>query len=1208
MTDDHVESVSPLGIPSPFSLIPEDERAHQASPTSMQLGESLNENGGEDEVQKELESSIIDSEPATKLVARPLVLTASAVLSRSGQIHSVSRVLQQRSVDQDAFSEPKREPESRIVSGDGQGDTDTPVETSYASASPSALPPALQELWSSPSNSDGPQFQRRPQRTSSAIEAIGTLFLHRDSVGPLDQLSLQRNTSRDLNASDNADTKISSSLTPWNSWAKLGRSKYLAKLKSAKQKTKAHLDTTWHETPPTPVAMPGSYMRDFDDSLSLPPPLLDESSDSHSFEGLLGIKRLREQQQRQQRLDSLRERNRPMHRTDVFTAFSNFVRSAQASDSRMKDRAQLRSQQKGTTKSNPRRRHSDTRPSDSNPESLHLGDADASSTLLPSTVTENAALLGSEGSASSIFTQATRPYLRRHATADAHCGRANEQPLSGNENFKTNNDSNDDATRSNTQEKGSDHDNQPGYCDSFPHGSKLAPRLADDTANEPSRTPQRMTPNSMLNRPKPSQTPVHSPSSLSHTSSDPGSVNQLPVSDIYLQNLDLSLLWVVLSYIISVVTFMPDFIIFFLAHSLDFLVISIDFLSQVLWFLRWLWLNISGRTVLGQCFYEAYKLFQSEWGHVAREDHEARGERNQLQRIPILYGRQGLSALQVVRGLVELACVQAVTRERYHREGAGLTRLKNWQRSSSAPPTPAMEAHDQGDLSDEDEEGYDLVVTSRTRDIFEMSRTASQLHGEDPSSNHSKPDKRHGLADALWDEDNAAKVKNIKWASQLAISAYGLQVLIVDMPPVFTPSGRQFPQQTFAHLSRLNADDVLHADIQNLDDEATYSPTFYIVRDMQRKVVCVAVRGTQSFADIVVDLDLRTEDITSLLSEWRGVEIESDSERFTYHAGMWRAACLLVQPKSTLFCKLRDILNEHPDFGLVFVGHSLGGAIASAAAILLSEYHLDDSDRNSDPTKGAWRTSRQSGLPEGRRIRAITFAHPSTVSNNLAMRTSLGQVPLVTTVILGSDIIPRFGHGQVRELRRVLGALTRVRRRKARVSSTISSNRSHMDEHDKASVRVLRSYWDWRSICRNDMPDSVMLARKKHIEDAFWRLRCEVEDDLYSQAKFRFDQAQIQSGAVTSPWITAQDNEAVSLQTLSQRRQRLDVITLSSETALGGPLVPAGKILWLDKGELYDVSNSLSFFSLPDLQASMFLDHFPVAYEEAIIALGRSGL
>ena len=62
-------------------------------------------------------------------------------------------------------------------------------------------------------------------------------------------------------------------------------------------------------------------------------------------------------------------------------------------------------------------------------------------------------------------------------------------------------------------------------------------------------------------------------------------------------------------------------------------------------------------------------------------------------------------------------------------------------------------------------------------------------------------------------------IKTIKWASRLAISAYGLHVTLVDLPETFTPSGNRFSRQTFAHLSRLHHEDVLHADIQTLDTE-----------------------------------------------------------------------------------------------------------------------------------------------------------------------------------------------------------------------------------------------------------------------------------------------------------------------------------------------------------------------------------------------------
>ena len=80
--------------------------------------------------------------------------------------------------------------------------------------------------------------------------------------------------------------------------------------------------------------MPGGFLLDNDDFQMLPPPLLDDSSDARSFEGLLGVRRMREQLARSQYLDQLRLANRPAHRVDTFTAFFNFVRSAQASESR----------------------------------------------------------------------------------------------------------------------------------------------------------------------------------------------------------------------------------------------------------------------------------------------------------------------------------------------------------------------------------------------------------------------------------------------------------------------------------------------------------------------------------------------------------------------------------------------------------------------------------------------------------------------------------------------------------------------------------------------------------------------------------------------------------------------------------------------------------------------------------------------------------
>jgi len=723
--------------------------------------------------------------------------------------------------------------------------------------------------------------------------------------------------------------------------------------------------------------------------------------------------------------------------------------------------------------------------------------------------------------------------------------------------------------------------------------------------------------------------------------------------------------------------------VFIAAHLVDLTYSIYEKVSMVLWFLRWMVYNLTGRTVLAQCIIEAYGFIQAEWATVAMEDHEKKGSRKRIdkegQKKP-----KGLSRWQVLRGLLELYCLHSVTRDRYLADGAGLRKLEGWRRQSKHErlgrgPNPngsdrvdigahraasraafgekrsswaqkdstvaalnadggesdhgaganglangdsrsshatgidgrnGTEYYDREGDGDSDDYGDDaddssddeMIVTNRGDDILEFAKTprldaarpgqpssgyfgraydfmtSPQVGASQPESVHRDP--------RPFQETNRDLVRTIKWCGRLAISAYGLHVHIVDLPPTFTPSGDRFSRQTFAYLSRLNAEDVLHADIQTLDADADYSPTFYIVRDYVRKVVCVAVRGTQSFSDIIVDLDLQTEEI-----ELPQVQPTPDEE-FRCHAGIWRAAKALVSSQSKLFATLRQALAENEGFGVMFCGHSLGGAIASAAALLLAEYFIPD---GAEPDSGTWVTNMSSGLPARRPIRAVSFASPVTMTADLAARAALGSVPLVTTVVLGSDVIPRVGHGQVRELRRVLGALSRVRRRHALASS---------EGQDDARVHILRSYWDWRSIKMANSTDEVMLHRKERIEEQLWSLRREVESDLYAAIKARLD-AESTAGAriPPSPWVGPQQREAAPLHALATRRQELDTATLRSEAAAGGPLIPPGRCIWINNKQIYHVESPLAFFSLPELRSDMFAAHFPAAYEEAILEL-----
>ncbi|WFD19366.1 hypothetical protein MCAP1_001596 [Malassezia caprae] len=1075
LAEEDMLDVEPLTLPSVLSPIQRKFPDDAAPPVSTNNPPEKIPRGHDDKQQSKPRSTRASRPPYLKLPPewkqRHPALTVSAVLSRSGQLHPLpsrhGSTGEAPAPWNDYFQtwEPEKPPPEQVTN-----------EDTLLSTLPATVRELVRTIMSG--SGQGTSTQRAGRHhTGSALEAI--------ELGPWIP-----------------------SLHQWRgrcvSWV---RRQWEG---NQRRPLTPAVPESEHDLPGTPLMMPGGFSLDSDELQMLPPPLLDDNSDAHSFEGLLGVRRLREQQARSQYLDQLRLANRPAHRVDTFTAFFNFVRSAQASESR-----------RSKTRGRDAQVHGPKLPELSLAQRRHS----ASSTKEEAVTTA----LPDRG----VATRRSAPTLAGESLAE-------------------------DAA---------------------------ALDLSEDASPSP-RAKERLTPFSLLE----SSTPLrgspasHTPSQKSEDTT-PSWTNEARLSDV----------WVAVSFILVCVTFVPDFVVFVLAHIVDVLIEAYECASYLVWFVGWVWKNVTGQTILGRIVIDSYFMFQSEWEHVVREDHEGTGDpMRRLLGIPLFPRPRGLSTVQVLRGLLELACIQTVTRMQYEREGAGLARL-SWQRPVSPGPSPDAKPRDDASNDDDDDDDEDLLVTSQSMDILELSR----IH----------PDEREHVssldaAAILWDEDEAALVRNIKWASQLAMSAYGLRVLIVDLPPVFTPSGRQLPRQTFAHLTRLDADDVLHADIQTLDMEATYLPTFYVVRDLKRKVVCVAVRGTQSFADIVVDLDMKTEDITATLAEWRGMEVDASAERYAYHAGIWRAAKTLVSPQSTLFRKLCETLNEHKDFGLVFVGHSLGGAIASAAAILLSEYHLESPE--DDPRRGFWRTTAQDGFPAGRPIRAMTFGHPSTLSHTLQRRTSYGRVPLVTTMILGSDIIPRFGHGQVRELRRVLGALTRVRRRRGRVSAPAPT-----DDDDDLTVHILRRFWDWTSICRTKNPDAVMLNRKARLEALFWRLRCAVENDLFSQAKQRFDQAVAQQALAThaplSPWIPASSQADVPLHTLSSRRQRLDYATLRSETAQGGVLVPAGRVVWLSKGELYDITNPMAFFSLPDLHVSMFADHFPAAYEEAILALGRGG-
>ncbi|CAO1614735.1 unnamed protein product [Jaminaea pallidilutea] len=670
------------------------------------------------------------------------------------------------------------------------------------------------------------------------------------------------------------------------------------------------------------------------------------------------------------------------------------------------------------------------------------------------------------------------------------------------------------------------------------------------------------------------------------------------------------------------------------------------------WFLRWVFLNATGQTLLSRCVLDAYALVQAEWSLVALEDHEDRGRKQSMHQTSesqdLTAAAQphqrpkGLTKVQVLRGFIELICLHAVTKDRWIRQGAGLKALEGWQKLSCQNSDSA--AND--DSSDEDDEEMPMIVTRREEDILEFTRTPrirpkGRKSGDSSASDggyfpstvrdvqHTEHPTRH----------SRSLIRTLKWASRLAIGAYGLHVHIVDLPPTFTPSGERFNRQTFAHLSRLsNPEDVLHADIQRIapseDDSGAdggasipdYQPTFYVARDHVRKMIVVAVRGTQSFSDIIADLDMKVERFPLHQSGAQGGQRERkvDEAELTCHAGVLRAAQGLLKSDSSLLTTVSSALAEHADFGLTFVGHSLGAAIASAIVMLIGEYQQGESGTSE---RGRWVICENSehALPPGSLIQAISFAPPATFSAALSRRAARGATPLVTSVVLGADFIPRAGHGQARELRRMLGALARVRSRREG-GDKVASPATESSRED-ARVHIFRSWWKWSSLAAKEQRarqeqagpplSSEEREIKYRIEEQLWDLRCDVESDLYSFIRGRASDSPNDDGSdgvPPTPWIGP--HSSAPMHQVTERRQALDSATLKSEAKLGGVLIPAGRVLYISEAQepkgkateersqrephIFEVESPLSFFSLPEFTSSMFAAHLPSSYEAVI--------
>lgn len=205
----------------------------------------------------------------------------------------------------------------------------------------------------------------------------------------------------------------------------------------------------------------------------------------------------------------------------------------------------------------------------------------------------------------------------------------------------------------------------------------------------------------------------------------------------------------------------------------------------------------------------------------------------------------------------------------------------------------------------------------------------------------------------------------------------------------------------------------------------TYSEGFsplihFVCIDVESKAIVLTCRGTLGFEDLLTDMACDYADIY-----WQGTA-------YKVHRGIRDSARRLMDSAggNQIMATLKAALEEYPDFGLVLVGHSLGGAVAAVLAIMISEPSPSEPGESDAPgfvtaTKSKLLPSKAHTasskdlppivLPSGRPIHVYAYGPPATVSPSLRVATR----GLITTIINANDIVPCLSLGTLHDLRAV---------------------------------------------------------------------------------------------------------------------------------------------------------------------------------------------
>ncbi|CAG8617954.1 7010_t:CDS:2, partial [Ambispora leptoticha] len=377
--------------------------------------------------------------------------------------------------------------------------------------------------------------------------------------------------------------------------------------------------------------------------------------------------------------------------------------------------------------------------------------------------------------------------------------------------------------------------------------------------------------------------------------------------------------------------------------------------------------TLFGTTETAKALTEFVQLVKREWN--AKEEGE-----ESLEDIG------SFGAFRVIKVLTAWASLQYVTGMRWEMEMGGWKKVKlvdfwdlldDWVEVNH---DDSIYEEINWLVEEEDEEivvisskndGNNIVVGELTQPEHNRLNVPNDLYSKRLSELWADANKRisNPYMDEFIDQTEEEKLysllHNLKRYSKFSSTAYDVKTAIMNRLPFQRHRTHQH-RVTFARVNDLPLDSIVHSSHQNPPSTGNhYSPTYYLIRDHSAKSIILALRGTMSIHDLIVDLSCEYEDF--ILPE----DIQSgDLTPNKVHRGMMKVAKALATPgQSGVFETLKRELEQNEDYGLVLIGHSLGAGIASLLALLWA----------SPKTR---MTTRWSCLPLGRRVHAYAFATP----------------------------------------------------------------------------------------------------------------------------------------------------------------------------------------------------------------------------------------